>query len=225
MTRRPEPAQPAPRAAHKPVASPRPAAPRAAGNAVRETGTVKWFNTSKGFGFISRDDGEDIFVHFRAIRGEGHRVLVEGQRVEFSVVMRDGVCRPRTSPTENPTGAEASPRNDAPPSGGVVVSCAGLSSAAAAPRRHKALPTCSTSSSCPSPRLDLPLPNARSAGSAPAARRSAVKQGIVLKGRAGFQFGDAQFQAHTVRRAKRKSSEVSTGQRLGAQFARADPSV
>ncbi|MCO1986650.1 cold-shock protein, partial [Pseudomonas aeruginosa] len=52
----------------------------------RETGTVKWFNTSKGFGFISRDSGEDIFVHFRAIRGEGHRILIEGQRVEFSVV-------------------------------------------------------------------------------------------------------------------------------------------
>ncbi|ABR84400.1 cold-shock protein [Pseudomonas aeruginosa] len=58
-----------------------------AGN--RETGTVKWFNTSKGFGFISRDSGEDIFVHFRAIRGEGHRILIEGQRVEFSVVQRD----------------------------------------------------------------------------------------------------------------------------------------
>lgn len=55
----------------------------------RETGTVKWFNTSKGFGFISRDTGDDIFVHFRAIRGEGHRVLVEGQRVEFSVMNRD----------------------------------------------------------------------------------------------------------------------------------------
>lgn len=55
----------------------------------RETGTVKWFNTSKGFGFISRDTGEDIFVHFRAIRGEGHRILIEGQRVEFSVVQRD----------------------------------------------------------------------------------------------------------------------------------------
>lgn len=55
----------------------------------RETGTVKWFNTSKGFGFISRDSGDDIFVHFRAIRGEGHRVLVEGQRVEFSVMNRD----------------------------------------------------------------------------------------------------------------------------------------
>lgn len=55
----------------------------------RETGTVKWFNTVKGFGFISRDSGEDIFVHFRAIRGEGHRVLEEGERVEFYVMQRD----------------------------------------------------------------------------------------------------------------------------------------
>ncbi|WXL28008.1 cold-shock protein [Ectopseudomonas mendocina] len=61
--------------------------PQPAGD--RETGTVKWFNTSKGFGFISRDSGDDIFVHFRAIRGEGHRVLIEGQRVEFSVMQRD----------------------------------------------------------------------------------------------------------------------------------------
>ncbi|MNZ93384.1 Major cold shock protein CspA [compost metagenome] len=70
----------------------KPAPSAAAGQAPsgeREAGTVKWFNTSKGFGFISRDRGEDIFVHFRAIRGEGHRVLVEGQRVEFSVVQRD----------------------------------------------------------------------------------------------------------------------------------------
>ncbi|AIZ33741.1 cold shock domain-containing protein [Pseudomonas parafulva] len=61
----------------------------AAQTSKRDTGTVKWFNTSKGFGFISRDSGDDIFVHFRAIRGEGHRVLVEGQRVEFSVMHRD----------------------------------------------------------------------------------------------------------------------------------------
>ncbi|MGW8171225.1 MAG: cold shock domain-containing protein membrane protein [Stutzerimonas stutzeri] len=60
--------------------------PAAAG---RESGTVKWFNTSKGFGFISRDSGDDVFVHFRAIRGEGHRILVEGQRVEFTIMMRD----------------------------------------------------------------------------------------------------------------------------------------
>jgi len=65
------------------------AASSAATAAGRETGTVKWFNTSKGFGFISRDSGDDVFVHFRAIRGEGHRVLVEGQRVEYTIMMRD----------------------------------------------------------------------------------------------------------------------------------------
>jgi CspA family cold shock protein len=64
-------------------------APQSHETGQRDTGTVKWFNTSKGFGFISRDSGDDIFVHFRAIRGEGHRVLVEGQRVEFSVMNRD----------------------------------------------------------------------------------------------------------------------------------------
>ncbi|MCW9013677.1 MAG: cold-shock protein [Gammaproteobacteria bacterium] len=51
----------------------------------RETGTVKWFNSNKGFGFITRDNGDDVFVHFRSIRGQGHRTLIEGQRVEFSV--------------------------------------------------------------------------------------------------------------------------------------------
>jgi CspA family cold shock protein len=66
----------------------KPAARHAHGSP-RESGTVKWFNTSKGFGFISRDTGDDIFVHFRAIRGDGHRVLVEGQRVEFVVMQRD----------------------------------------------------------------------------------------------------------------------------------------
>ena len=53
----------------------------------RETGTVKWFNVNKGFGFINRESGGDIFVHFRSIRGRGHRVLTEGQEVEFSVIM------------------------------------------------------------------------------------------------------------------------------------------
>ena len=52
----------------------------------RETGTVKWFNNNKGFGFITRDSGSDIFVHFSAIRGEGFRSLEEQQRVEFTVV-------------------------------------------------------------------------------------------------------------------------------------------
>lgn len=51
----------------------------------KEQGTVKWFNGSKGFGFIERDEGEDVFVHFSAIVGDGFRELVEGQRVEFTV--------------------------------------------------------------------------------------------------------------------------------------------
>jgi len=57
--------------------------------AERETGTVKWFNATKGFGFISREEGEDIFVHFSAIRGEGYRTLNEGQQVEFTVTEGD----------------------------------------------------------------------------------------------------------------------------------------
>ncbi|HUX75076.1 MAG TPA: cold-shock protein [Anaerolineae bacterium] len=51
----------------------------------RETGTVKWFNAGKGYGFISRDAGEDVFVHYSAIEEEGFRSLDEGQQVEFSV--------------------------------------------------------------------------------------------------------------------------------------------
>ena len=51
----------------------------------RETGTVKWFNNSKGYGFIQREQGDDVFVHFRAIQGDGYRTLEEGQQVEFSV--------------------------------------------------------------------------------------------------------------------------------------------
>jgi cold shock protein len=54
----------------------------------REQGEVKWFNSTKGFGFITRDSGEDIFVHFRSIRGEGHRTLKDGERVDF--VVTDG---------------------------------------------------------------------------------------------------------------------------------------
>ncbi|MEK9712130.1 MAG: cold shock domain-containing protein [Thalassolituus sp.] len=55
----------------------------------RERGVVKWFNVKKGFGFITWDEGEDVFVHFRSIRGQGHRSLSEGQRVKFSVVRGD----------------------------------------------------------------------------------------------------------------------------------------
>lgn len=61
----------------------------------RETGTVKWFNDAKGYGFVERANGEDVFVHFRAIRGDGYRSLAEGARVEFDVV-------------QGPKGAQAS---------------------------------------------------------------------------------------------------------------------
>ena len=54
----------------------------------RETGTVKWFNVRKGYGFITRDAGDDVFVHFRNIEGSGRRAIEEGQRVSF--VVTDG---------------------------------------------------------------------------------------------------------------------------------------
>ncbi len=52
----------------------------------REEGTVKWFNDAKGFGFIAREGGADVFVHFRAIQGDGFKSLQEGQKVSFKVV-------------------------------------------------------------------------------------------------------------------------------------------
>lgn len=51
----------------------------------REAGTVKWFNADKGYGFITRDQGGDVFVHHNAINGEGFKTLAEGQKVEFEV--------------------------------------------------------------------------------------------------------------------------------------------
>ena len=51
----------------------------------RVTGTVKWFNGSKGYGFISREGGEDVFVHYSAIQSDGFRTLEEGQHVEFTI--------------------------------------------------------------------------------------------------------------------------------------------
>ena len=58
-------------------------------SAGQEVGTVKWFNAAKGFGFITRENGDDVFVHFRSIQGKGHRSLGEGQRVVFSIARGD----------------------------------------------------------------------------------------------------------------------------------------
>jgi CspA family cold shock protein len=52
----------------------------------RIEGTVKWFNSGKGYGFIAREGGEDVFVHYSSIQGDGFRNLEEGQRVEFNIV-------------------------------------------------------------------------------------------------------------------------------------------
>jgi cold shock protein len=68
------------------------------GSADREHGTVKWFNVSKGFGFIVREDGEEIFVHFRSIRGEGRRGLKDGQDVSF--IVRDSDKGPQAEEVE-----------------------------------------------------------------------------------------------------------------------------
>ncbi|MCD6256044.1 MAG: cold-shock protein [Deltaproteobacteria bacterium] len=53
---------------------------------MRFKGVVKWFNDSKGYGFIQRENGADVFVHFSAIEGEGYKTLKEGQKVEFEVI-------------------------------------------------------------------------------------------------------------------------------------------
>ena len=54
------------------------------------TGKVKWFNEAKGYGFIQRPDGDDVFVHFSAIQGDGYRTLNEGETVEFEIAEQDG---------------------------------------------------------------------------------------------------------------------------------------
>jgi cold shock protein len=54
--------------------------------AERKQGSVKWFNSTKGFGFISQPEGEDVFVHFKSILGEGYRSLAENDKVEFTII-------------------------------------------------------------------------------------------------------------------------------------------
>lgn len=61
----------------------------------RMTGTVKWFNNSKGYGFIEQEDGPDVFVHYSSITGEGYRSLNEGQQVEFDI--EDGPKGPQAA--------------------------------------------------------------------------------------------------------------------------------
>ena len=60
-----------------------------------ETGTVKWFNRTKGFGFIEREEGDDVFVHYSAIEGDGFKVLYQGDQVEFEVT--DGPKGPQAA--------------------------------------------------------------------------------------------------------------------------------
>ena len=71
------------------VVNPSQPAPTNKPSGPREEGEVKWFNVTKGFGFITKDDGEEIFVHFRSIRGEGRRSLRDGQRVSFVEAQTD----------------------------------------------------------------------------------------------------------------------------------------
>jgi len=77
--------------------------------AERETGTVKWFNESKGYGFIEREQGEDVFVHYGSIRGEGFKSLAEGQKVEFTVTQgqKGPQAQDVTVITEEPKGPQA----------------------------------------------------------------------------------------------------------------------
>jgi CspA family cold shock protein len=71
----------------------------------KETGTVKWFSNDKGYGFISREEGDDVFVHYSAIQGGGFKTLSEGQRVEFNVEEgAKGLRAANVVPIGEPTG-------------------------------------------------------------------------------------------------------------------------
>jgi CspA family cold shock protein len=70
------------------------------GSTMRITGKVKWFNNAKGYGFIERDGGSDVFVHFSAVQGNGFRTLEEGQAVEFEIV--DGPKGPQAGNVTKP---------------------------------------------------------------------------------------------------------------------------
>jgi CspA family cold shock protein len=77
----------------------------------RETGVVKWFNAAKGYGFISREGKEDVFVHYSAIQEEGFKKLVEGQKVEFGLEQTDkGLAAANVKPLDHP--ADTSRSND-----------------------------------------------------------------------------------------------------------------
>jgi CspA family cold shock protein len=75
----------------------------------RETGVVKWFNAAKGYGFISREGKEDIFVHFSAIQEDGFKKLVEGQKVEFGVEQTEkGLAAANVKPLDHPADSSRS---------------------------------------------------------------------------------------------------------------------
>jgi cold shock protein len=78
-------------------------------------GTVKWFNAEKGYGFISREEGPDVFVHYSAIQMNGYRTLEEGQRVEFDVGPGKKGEEPRTSGSADQYAASSRARLVSPP--------------------------------------------------------------------------------------------------------------
>ncbi len=87
-----------------------------------EKGTVKWFNESKGFGFIEREEGQDVFVHFSAIQGEGYKSLTEGQAVEFEVIEDTKGLKAQNVVKLFP-GSEPPPKPDSPPAGEAGTAC------------------------------------------------------------------------------------------------------